>query len=211
VRIAFKEWAVVIDALLRGEQIIILRKGGIHEGRGGFQVEHERFWLFPTLFHQQRESVVPSAQARYDAIAPLLLGPDKVRIEAFCEVADWRRIESLDAAESLRGQHVWTDQVIAERFEWGREKNIFALAVRVYKLPNPVGLPMLPQYGGCKSWIELAEEMGTTGARLVLDEQQFEARLARFRSSCAGPAGAAPDPARSPNGTTCGPAPQQAA
>ena len=33
-RTAFKEWAIVVDALGRGEQIIILRKGGISEGRG---------------------------------------------------------------------------------------------------------------------------------------------------------------------------------
>ena len=38
----------MIDALGRGEQIIILRKGGIHEGRGGFQVDQPEFWLFPT-------------------------------------------------------------------------------------------------------------------------------------------------------------------
>ncbi|MEO8428438.1 MAG: DUF1802 family protein, partial [Verrucomicrobiota bacterium] len=69
-RIVFKEWAVVVDALGRGDQIIILRKGGISEGRGGFQVEHPEFVLFPTLFHQQRESVVPSAQARFDQLAP---------------------------------------------------------------------------------------------------------------------------------------------
>ena len=60
-RIAFKEWAIVVDALGRGDQIIILRKGGISEGRGGFKVEHEQFLLFPTLFHQQRESVTDSA------------------------------------------------------------------------------------------------------------------------------------------------------
>jgi hypothetical protein len=28
-RIAFKEWAVVVDALGRGDQIIILRKGAV--------------------------------------------------------------------------------------------------------------------------------------------------------------------------------------
>jgi hypothetical protein len=69
-RTAFKEWAVVVDALLRGEQILILRKGGLREGRGGFQIEHSEFLLFPTLFHQQRESVIPTAQARYDELAP---------------------------------------------------------------------------------------------------------------------------------------------
>ena len=65
-RIAFKEWAVVVDALGHGEQIIILRKGGMAEGAAGFKPEHSRFWLFPTLFHQQRESVLESAQKRWD-------------------------------------------------------------------------------------------------------------------------------------------------
>ena len=67
-RIAFKEWMIVVDAVGRGEQTIILRKGGISEGRGGFKVEHSRFLLFPTLFRQQRESVLPSAQSRFDGV-----------------------------------------------------------------------------------------------------------------------------------------------
>ena len=49
----FKEWALVCDALGRGEQSIILRKGGIAEGRTGFRFQHDEFLLFPTLFHEQ--------------------------------------------------------------------------------------------------------------------------------------------------------------
>jgi len=33
---AFKEWQVIVDALAVGEQSLLLRKGGIAEGRGGF-------------------------------------------------------------------------------------------------------------------------------------------------------------------------------
>lgn len=80
-RIAFKEWAVVVDALGRGDQIVILRKGGISEGAGGFQVEHPQFLLFPTLYHQQREHVAAAAQARYDVIAPDLPGPETLRLD----------------------------------------------------------------------------------------------------------------------------------
>lgn len=180
---AFKEWAVVVDALMAGEQILILRKGGIHEGRGGFQVEYPRFWLFPTLFHQQRDSVLPVAQARYDAIAPTLPGPDRVKLEAFCEVADWRLVESIEAVNGLRGQHIWKDEVIAERFDWGKRKNIFALAVRVFRLPTEKELPVLASYAGCKSWIELAEEVSTEGAAPVLNTPAFELRLKEFRES----------------------------
>src|SRR5213594_4248551 len=119
-RTAFKEWAVVVDALGRGEQILILRKGGISEGRGGFKVEHPRFWFFPTLFHQQRESVIAPAQTRFDQIAPHLPKPDTLRLQFFAEVVAWQRLDSLEAAQRLRGQHIWRDEIIAQRFDWGR-------------------------------------------------------------------------------------------
>lgn len=182
VRAAFKEWAIVADALGRGEQIVILRKGGISEGRGGFKMEHARFLLFPTQFHQQRESVIASAQERYDEIAPSFPPTDKLRLEFFAEVVEARQLQSLEHALALRGQHVWRDEVIAERFDWGREKAIFAVAVRVYRLPQPVELPMLPVYGGCKSWIEIEQEISTEGACRVLDDQAFAGKLRQFRS-----------------------------
>jgi hypothetical protein len=181
--VAFKEWAVVVDALGRGEQIVIVRKGGISEGRGGFKMEHPRFLLFPTLFHQQRESVIGSAQARYDAIAPFFPPADTLRIEYFAELVTARHLESLSVALALRGQHVWGDEVIEERFDWGREKAIFALAVRVYKLAEAVELPMLATYGGCKSWIELDREIPTAGAIPVLGEVEFEAKLGKFNAA----------------------------
>ena len=182
-RTAFKEWAIVVDALGRGEQILILRKGGIHEGKGGFQVEHPRFWLFPTLFHQQRESVVPAAQERFDVIARGFPAADKVQIEFLAEVAEWRRIESLDQAHAFRGQHIWRDVVIADRFEWGRNKNIFALAVRVYRLPAVAELAVLPSYGGCKSWIELEADLPAKEATPVLTDAQFTEKLEQFRNA----------------------------
>ncbi len=182
-RMAFKEWAIVVDALGRGDQILILRKGGIAEGRGGFQVEHPRFLFFPTLYHQQRESVLPAAQARYDEIAPHLPGPELLRLEFCAEVIAWRRLESLAAVERLRGQHVWRDDVLAQRFDWGKEQRLFALAVRVSRLPQRIELPMLPAYGGCKSWIELAEEIPTDTAQPVLGEAAFQERLQRFEGA----------------------------
>ena len=53
----FKEWAFICEALGQGVQTIILRKGGISEGRGGFQIEHDRFFLYPTFDHQRNDLV----------------------------------------------------------------------------------------------------------------------------------------------------------
>jgi hypothetical protein len=184
-RVAFKEWAVVIDALASGEQILILRKGGISEGRRGFQVEHAEFLLYPTRAHQERESVVPSSQERFDSLAAAagLEDPAQVRFEHFAHVVSWRRVEKLEQVERLKGQHIWRDEIIAERFEWGKDKNIYALAVRVFRLPEPVVLPARPEYGGCKSWVDLELDVITDGSNPVLSKEAFNQKLEQFHAA----------------------------
>lgn len=184
--IAFKEWAIVVDALGRGDQIVILRKGGISEGRGGFQVDQFQFLLFPTLFHQQRDSVIESAQTRYDEIAPNFPGKDEVRIEYWADVVLALELNSLEAAEALRGQHIWRDELIASRFDWGHEKLIHALAVRIHRLATPAHLPMLDAYGGCKSWIELQEQTQTDGSEPVLSDHEFARKTTELRAALSG-------------------------
>ena len=184
-RAAFKEWGVIVDALGRGDQVIILRKGGIDEGRGGFKMEHARFLLFPTLFHQQRDSVVPAAQSRYDEIAPNFPAPETLRLEFYAEVVLAKKLNSLAEAQALRGQHVWRGEVVAQRFDWGRDRGIFALAARIFRLPRTMELPMLPAYGGCKSWIDLDCDIDSEGARPVLADAAFAAKLNQFTSALA--------------------------
>ena len=46
-QIALKEWAVTVQALAQGQQILLLRKGGIHESSQDFRVIHPEFLLYP--------------------------------------------------------------------------------------------------------------------------------------------------------------------
>ncbi|MBI3191732.1 MAG: DUF1802 family protein [Pedosphaera parvula] len=179
---AFKEWAVMVDALGRGDQVLMLRKGGISEGRDGFQVDHSGFLLFPTFHHQQREAVIPEAQRRYDELLATRPSGEAVRFTFYGEVVDWRQLDSPSALVRLRGQHVWRDEVVAQRFEWGTERGIYALAVRVFRLAREVELPLRKSYGGCKSWVELDVDVATEGAQPVLSDRAFTARLERFQS-----------------------------
>ena len=89
-----------------------------------------------------------------------------------------------ERAQRLKGQHIlWRDEVIAERFDWGRSKQIHAMAVRVFRLGKPLELPMLESYGGCKSWIELESAPDTANARPVLDDAAFSAKLKSFQNA----------------------------
>lgn len=47
-RVALKEWAVTPRALDQGEQVLLLRKGVIHEEGKEFRVVHPEFLIHPT-------------------------------------------------------------------------------------------------------------------------------------------------------------------
>ena len=183
-RAAFKEWRIVVEALNCGQQILILRKGGISEGRGGFKVAHPEFLLFPTMFHQQRDGVIPEWQARFDQLAGT---PDNghFQIQSYARLIEWHELRRPEDFKRLAGQHIWREEVISARFDWGKEKQIFALALRVFRFPRPVTFPMRPEYGGCKSWIDLQDEVDGNGASPALSDDQFSLKLRAFREALA--------------------------
>jgi hypothetical protein len=171
-RIAFKEWAVIVDALARGEQTIILRKGGIRETRGEFHVDHREFWLFPTRFHEDELSIIPSKRADFREI--LSSGKsDSVMVQFYAVAESIVHIADLETLKRLQGRHIWAEQVLAQRFQFGREPGIHALIVRVYQSPQPHVFPLLPEYSGCKSWIELSRAVSTEGLVPVLSDAEF--------------------------------------
>ncbi len=69
-----KEWATICNALERGRQIVLLRKGGIHESAGEFELEHREFLLFPTYLHQKLEMLKEPDRAGF---TPATSEPEK--------------------------------------------------------------------------------------------------------------------------------------
>ena len=173
--IAFKEWAVVVDALGRGEQALILRKGGIREERGQFQVDHREFWLFPTQYHEAERSIIPSKRPALQDIAAGA-PKDAVDIEYYVVVDRVVRIAELERVRRLQGRHVWSEQILQERFQFGRDVGLHALLTRVYRRPSAERFVMRESYGGCKSWVELERALSTEGLTPVLSEDEYSAQ-----------------------------------
>jgi hypothetical protein len=150
--IGFKEWALVCDALAAGKQSVIIRKGGIHEGRDGFRFEHPEFFLFPTLFHEQVERLkVP----RDTPIPPRPQGV--VPIRAFARVEWTRWVGDLEVVRALAPFHLWADAVIEERFNYDEPPGVHVAWLRVYRLAAPWDLADSPLFGGCRSWVDLPD------------------------------------------------------
>jgi hypothetical protein len=177
--IAFKEWALICEAMGRGEQSVILRKGGIAEGKGGFGFDHPEFYLFPTWFHGQLEKVrIPNA------VLPVQ-DPKRVTL-AHVAALEWSgRIENLELVRRLNALHVLDDSLIEERFMYDTGSGslggsgINVAFVRVFRINPPVLLPMEKAFGGCRSWIELPE-IEPTALVSVLSDEEHESRKSHF-------------------------------
>lgn len=174
---AFKEWAVICQALDSGGQCLILRKGGIAEEGGRFRVEHSEFLLYPTLFHEHRAGLKPGHQSAFDAVTP---SPGVIEFTNFVRVTDVWYVTDLDRALTLDPLHVWTADVIRQRFRY-RTPGLFVLAVRVFRLPAKVIRPERPEYAGCKTWVTLDVPVDSTGATPVLTDDVYADRVRVIR------------------------------
>ena len=169
---AFKEWAVVCAALAAGRQTLILRKGGIHEGREGFRVEHREFWLFPTGFHQQRDEIIPEAWPLLDEMQSR--GQTSgISLDLYAVVEDVHHVLDRAALARLSGRHVWSEATVEQRFQY-RTPGLFALVVRVFQRPAPFVIADSPHFAGCKSWVDLPSPLPTSDLQPVLDDATFE-------------------------------------
>jgi hypothetical protein len=176
--IALKEWAVVIDALEAGEQIVVMRKGGIIEETRDFQLESNAFFLFPTYEHQRTELLKDAYQPSLDEILKATeANTDIVVLTSYAEVVADLEVNSHEELNRLFPYHIWTEYFAEERLKWKRAKPLHVLILRVYKLEVPLKLPMLMEYNGCKSWIRLNMELPESlGMNPVLTETAFAAQ-----------------------------------
>lgn len=170
---ALKEWKLVVDALADGRQVLLLRKGGISEAGGEFELEHRQFALFPTYVHQDLRMLKPAAQAGFESRSA---EPTKVVLAAAGEVTDIVRVASREQIDALEAEHVWAPPLIDMRFNYRPKAPLYLLLVRGYRLAEPTTVENTPAYAGCKSWVPLDAAIATGGAVPALDDESYRSR-----------------------------------
>ncbi|CAN5392158.1 DUF1802 family protein [soil metagenome] len=147
--IGFKEWALVCDALGEGRQSVIIRKGGLAEGRAGFAFRHREFYLFPTFFHEQLHRVrLP------EAILPEPR-PNEIEICYFACIEETRVLTDWPEVQSLAPLHILKEEVVRERFDYDEAPGVHVAFVKVFRLEPAWHFPNAKSYAGCRSWVQL--------------------------------------------------------
>jgi len=159
---ALKEWSSVIDALSQGRQVILIRKGGIADPK--FGVEAERFYLYPTYFHQQQSE------------------PGEVTITHWCEVVRTWRVREIEPLVSLV---VIPRDALEARYRFRPDQALHVIGVRTFALPQPRTITVKPDYLGCKSWVSIDDEIDIDGSTPVMSEEELAARLDQVNTKSA--------------------------
>ena len=182
---ALKEWGAVAHGLLDGRQTILLRKGGIHEK--AFEVDEDRFVLFPTVAHSHAERV---RAEHHDLLEPGSQDVDEAAntfvVRCGVTLVDVVPVDRPERLDRISDLHIWTgDSVREDRLEFRPKMVLQILVVRAFELPEPVTLERLPEYGGCKSWVELPIAWDGTSGRQVHPEARLAADAVRVRAAVA--------------------------
>ena len=171
--VALKEWAAVCSALGAGRQIILLRKGGIYESAGEFEIEHRHFLLFPTYLHQNAAML---KEAEHASLKPLSAEPDRIEITLAGHITDIIPMKNRTAMDALDAKHIWTSKLIDMRFNYRPENPLYLLLVRAYRLERSETLENTPAYAGCKSWVPLERPVEIKGVAPVLNDGEYAER-----------------------------------
>lgn len=155
---ALKEWSSVVAALGRGEQVTLIRKGGLADPT--FGVEAERFYLYPTYFHQGESEARPS-----------------VTITHWCEVVQTWSVGDLAVLERLAPLVAMPWETLEARYRFRPDQRLYVIALRTWKLASPVEVRYRDEYGGCKSWISLDDEVDIDGSTPVLGEAELRSKV----------------------------------
>ncbi|HXV66782.1 MAG TPA: DUF1802 family protein [Nitrosopumilaceae archaeon] len=175
---ALKEWATVVQALENGDQTVILRKGGILETASGFKIESKKFILFPTFEHQEIKNLKPQFHHYLDIVNQNLANGEYNKITSYAEVMFEADIDSQKKIDELSKFHIWSESYIKERMNWMPEKPIKAVFLKVYKVPE-IKIPIKSEYHGCKSWININEEINE--GKPVLSDTEINLRFQKFK------------------------------
>jgi hypothetical protein len=153
---AFKEWAVIVHALLEGEQILDVRKGGLHEDERRFGVKSRRVWLYPTAEHQRPELLKPAYRSTVELAAGSPVG-EAIRIDGWADIVGTATVTDPEQLAALDSKLIWTQEYAESRLHWKKRQPLWVLAMRVHRLVEPLEVPWREEYGGCTSWVDLLD------------------------------------------------------
>ena len=161
-----REWQSVCDACAAGTNHLLIRKGGIAEGRDGFQLRRSFFGLLPTLFHQVKA-------AEPDAQAP----PPPSTVSVVCQLVEAYVVPSLAELAPLAAFHRYAPEQLAARQNYKPDRPLNVVLIRPFRLRAALTIDTKTVRPVCKSWAEIDLPAGLGGIDAAADVAESAKQL----------------------------------
>ena len=182
-QIALKEWAVTVQSLAQGQQVLLLRKGGIHESSQDFRLIHPEFLLYPTYEHQREDLLKEEFQHGLRKLLEESPRSEEITFSHFAKVEELIEVAEQEKVEALAPHHIWTDEYAQSRLRWKAMLPLSIMLLRVYRMENPVTVPYIPEYGGCTSWVEIIPRVELGELTPTLSDEAFQREVDEIKGS----------------------------
>lgn len=180
-QIALKEWAVTVRALAQGRQVLLVRKGGIHESGRDFRVAHPEFLLYPTYEHQREDLLKDGHQSSLREVLAETRLDDRITFSHLARVEETIEVSQQAKVDDLSPYHIWTDNYAQSRLRWKPMLPLSVLLLRVYSLEQPVTVVFLPEYKGCTSWVDVLDRVPLGRLDPVMGDEEFQRQVTEIK------------------------------
>ena len=158
--------------------------GRIREGKGGFSVDYDSFLLFPTGFHQQGASVIGDEQATAARVmgtlsADTIGSPTGQRLTHGSKSSPSNRQRNLESPYLVTGCHPEPIRLGAQP----RDLCPHSPCLSTTRARSDCDARKLR---GCKSWIEVAQDISVDGSKAVLSDAAFSKERQAIESALNG-------------------------
>ncbi|CAL8461748.1 g1279 [Coccomyxa elongata] len=179
---ALKEWGPIVEALGRGQQTVLFRKGGIREGV--FRPEVVDFFLFPTSFHADGDLLKQEAASsfRKELTYEPKEAPDVRLMYRATITGAWTTFEP-NIVEMLSAYHILGPDFLEKRMRWRKQQPITILELRCERLAKPLIQPQSDHFYGCFSWVDVGEVSEHLPAEAALPAAEYERRQVGLRNA----------------------------
>ena len=182
-QIALKEWAVTVQALAEGRQVLLLRKGGIHAEGKNFRVIHPEFLLYPTYEHQQEDLLKPEYHPDLRQLLAESPRDEQITFTHWAKVEETIEVSQQEKVDDLSPYHIWTNAYAQARLHWKPMLPLSIMLLRVYRMEEPISVSLIPEYGGCTSWVELMSEVPLGNLQPVLSDAELQRQVDEIKGT----------------------------
>ena len=182
-QMALKEWAITCEAIGQGDQILLLRKGGIHEDGKDFRVIHREFLLYPTYEHQKADLLREEHQPALEALLERPRDEKQITFTHFAMADEVLELEDQGKVDDLAPHYIWTTDYAQSRLRWKPMLPLTVMLLRAFRLENPVTVPWIREYSGCTSWVEILADVPLGRMEPVLSDAEFRAQVDAIKGS----------------------------